>query len=134
MEDETDLLDPDQLEEPVSPDGDSEGSGSEASEAEPESAAAGHGYNLRPKRTGTGASAAPAPNKTNAIAPRVGVEADNDQVGGRDAGDATKRRVVDGDPSNRAVRKAGLTPKSTDARHLAAALFNRRYHLCYACT
>ena len=116
MEDETDLLDLDQLEEPVSSDGDSEGSGSEASEAEPEPAAVGHGYNLRPKRIGTGASAAPAPNKTNAIAPGVGVEADNDQVGGRDAGDATKRRVVDGDPSNRAVRKAGLTPKSTDAR------------------
>ena len=116
MEDETDLLDLDQLAEPVSSDGDSEGSGSEASEAEPKPAAVGHGYNLRPKRTGTGASAAPAPNKTNAIAPGMGVEADNDRVGGRDAGDATKRRVVDGDPPNMAVRKAGLTPKSTDAR------------------
>ena len=77
MEDETDLRDPDLLEELVSSDGDSEGSESEDSEVEPERTAADHGYNLRPKRTEAGAAAAPARNKKNAIAPGEGVEADH---------------------------------------------------------
>ena len=43
----------------------------------------------------------------NAIAPGEGVEADNDQVGGRDAGDAAKRRVVNRDSPDPEVRKDG---------------------------
>ena len=84
MENETDLLDPDQLEEPVSSAEDSEGSGSEASEVEPEPAAVGHGYNLRPKRAAARAAAASGRYKKDVIAPGAGVVADRNHVGGRD--------------------------------------------------
>ena len=84
MEDETDLLDLDQLEEPVSSDGDTEGSESESSEVEPEPAAVGHGYNLRPKRAAAGAAAASGRYKKDVIAPGEGVVADHNHVGGRD--------------------------------------------------
>ena len=116
MEDETDLRDPDLLEELVSSDGENEGSESEDSEVEPERAAADHGYNLRPKRTEAGATTAPVRNVKNAIAPGEGVEADTDRVGGRDAGDAAKRRVVNRDSPDLVVRKDGPMPKSTYAR------------------
>ena len=94
MENETDLRDPDLLEELVTSDGESEGSESEDSEVEPERTAANHGYNLRPKRTEAGAARAPARNKKNAIAPGEGVEADTDRVGGRDATQAMPRSGV----------------------------------------
>ena len=84
MEDETDLRDPDQLEEPVSSDGDTEGSESESSEVEPESAAVCHGYNLRPKRAAARAAAASGRYKKDVIAPGEGVVADHNHVGGRD--------------------------------------------------
>ena len=84
MEDETDLRDPDLLEELVSSDGDSEGSESEDSEVEPERTAADHGYNLRPKRMVAGTGVAPERNKRDAIAPGEGVVADHHRVGGRD--------------------------------------------------
>ena len=84
MEDETDLLDLNQLEEPVSSDGDSEDYESEFGEAEPEVVAAGHGYDLRSKQTGTGATTAPVRSKKDAIAPGAGAVADRYHVGGRD--------------------------------------------------
>src|SRR5271165_1648370 len=84
MEDETDLLDPDQLKEPVSSDGDSEGSESEASEVEPEPVAVGHGYNLQPERAAAGAAAASGRYKKDVVAPGEGVVADHNHVGGRD--------------------------------------------------
>ena len=87
MEDETDLLDLNQLEEPVSSDGDSEDFESEFGEAEPEVVAAGHGYDLRSKQTGTGATIAPVRSKKDAIAPGAGVVADRYHVGGRDERD-----------------------------------------------
>ena len=84
MEDETDLRDPDLLEELVYSDGDSGGSESEDSEAEPERTVADHGYNLRPKRMVAGTVAAPERHKVDAIAPGEGVVADHRRVGGRD--------------------------------------------------
>ena len=84
MDDETDLLDPEELEEPVSSDGDSDGSESEFGEAEREVAAAGHGYNWRSKQTRAGAATAPVRSKKDAIAPGAGVVADHNHVGGRD--------------------------------------------------
>jgi len=84
MEDETDLLDLNQLEEPVSSDGDSEDSESELGEAGPEVVAAGHGYNLRPKRAAARAEAASGRYKKDVIAPGEGVVADHNHVGGRD--------------------------------------------------
>jgi hypothetical protein len=121
MEDETDLRDPDLLEELVSSDGESEGSESEDSEVEPERTAADHGYNLRPKRTEAGAATAPVRNVKNAIAPGEGVEADTDRVGGRDAGDAAKRRVV-----NRDSRSGGQERWTHAKVHLCKAAGNAR--------
>ena len=103
MEDEADLLDLDQLEEPVSSDGDSEGSESEASEVEPEPAAVGHGYNLRPKRAAARAEAASGRYKKDVIAPGEGVVANHNMSAGATSGS----RV---DPTERVSGPKALTP------------------------
>ena len=145
MEDETDLRDPDLLEELVSSDGDSEGSESEDSEVEPERTAADHGYNLRPKRMVAGTVAAPERNKKDAIAPGEGVVADHRRVGGRDerisrrssgvntesenSGEGWKRatRECAGGPSTgQAIRQGIRWPSGRTTNCLASAAGGRK--------
>ena len=79
-------------------------------------AAAQHNYNLRTKRTALDTVEESGQTKSSSIAPGVGAEADRNQVGGRDAGDATDKRVPNGDSPDPVVRKDGVRPKSTYAR------------------
>ena len=116
MEGEPDQRDPDLTEDPVSSDEDGGGPESEASAVESVRAAGKHGYNLRPKHTGAGATAAHEQSKGNAIAPGVGAEADKNQVGGRDADDAARRRTAASDSPSPVVRKDGVAPTFTYTR------------------
>ena len=102
----------------------SEESSSEAdSQSDSEGEAAGvtpaatqHNYNLRTKRTALDTVEESEKTKNKGIAPGVGAEADRNQVGGRDAGDATDKRVPNGGSPDPVVRKDGVMPKSTYAR------------------
>ena len=78
-------------------------------------AAAQHNYNLRTKRTALDTVEESGQTKSKGVAPGVGAEADRNQVGGRDAGDATDKRVPNGDSPDPVVRKDGVGPKSTYA-------------------
>ena len=78
-------------------------------------AAAQHNYNLRAKRTALDTVEESGQTKTSDSALGVGAEADRNQVGGRDAGDATDKRVPNGASPDPVVRKDGLRPKSTYA-------------------
>ena len=90
--------------------------GSEEEAAEVTPAAAQHNYNLRTKRSALDTVEESGQTKSSSIAPGVGAEADRNQVGGRDAGDATKTRVLRGGSPDPVVRKDGVMPKSTYAR------------------
>jgi len=82
-----------------------EGPDAVAAEVEPEVAAARHNYNLRSKRK------VPDPTREleltvkDSIASGAGVEADKNHVGGRDAGEAGKKRGANHDSSLPATRK-----------------------------
>ena len=79
-------------------------------------AATQHNYNLRTKRTALDTVEESEQTKSKGVAPGVGAEADRNQVGGRDAGDATDKRNSNGDSPDPVVRKDGVMPKSTYAR------------------
>ena len=87
-----------------------------AADVEPEAAINKHGYNLRTKRTAPDTVEESVRAKSDGNAPGAGAVADNNQVGGRDAGNAAEKRVGNGDSPNPVVRKDGITPKSTYAR------------------
>src|SRR5271165_6708737 len=74
-------------------------------EVEPEVTVRQHNYNLRPKRKGPVSDRDDVQAKEREIAPGAGVVADKNHVGGRDAGEAGKKRGANHDSSLPATRK-----------------------------
>ena len=97
--------------------GTSAGSDGGADEVAP-AAAAQHNYNLRTKRVVPGTGEEPALAKKDGIAPGVGVVADQNTVGGRDASKPTAKRTNDGDAAGRTRENSRVdsSPVETEAR------------------
>ena len=74
-------------------------------EVEPEVTVRRHNYNLRPKRRAADPDGDDVQAKGIEIAPGAGVVADNNHAGGRDAGEAGKKRGANHDSSLPATRK-----------------------------
>ena len=91
-----------------------------ADEATPAAAGAQHNYNLRSKRVVPGTTEEPALAKQNDIAPGVGVVADHNSVGGRDASKPTDKRGANSVSVKLAGKRveADSNPAETEVRTL----------------
>ena len=94
------------------------GSDDEAEEAAPAATATQHHYNLRSKRVAPGTTEEPALAKMTDIAPGVGVETDQNTVGGRDVNKPTEKRGTDRDSADsaRGRPRVGSNPVETEVR------------------